>query len=177
MPAVTGACPLSGEPAGADHRRLATRALALLALIAVPVCAVAALVAGRPGVIGAVFGLGFVALLFAAASASLAWAVDHAPGAALGILLGGAVTRLAVYAVTLSGLSTVTWVHRPSLAIATGIGAALTLAAELVWLARTPRLFHVDAEAARPTAVVHPSPHAHGASTPRTVHHTGSRSL
>lgn len=168
---------MSTESTGADHRRLALRALVLLVVLAVPTSLAAWLVAGVPGVLGALIGLGFVALLFSAASASLAFAVDHVPHAATGVLLTGALCRLAIYAVALGEMSKVDWVHRPSLAIATAVGATITLAAELRWLARSPRLFHVDAAAARPTAHVHPTPHAVGASASDAAHHTGSRSL
>jgi hypothetical protein len=169
---------VSAESTGADHRRLARRATLLLAGLAVPTALVAWLVAGVPGVLGALIGLGFVALLFGAASASLAWAVDHAPDAAVAVLAGGAFVRLALYAAVLSGLARVDWVHPPSLAIATAVGATITLVAELRWLARTPRLFHVDASAARPIGTdAHPTPHATGADAPDAAHHTGSRSL
>lgn len=169
---------MSADSPGADHRRLAVRALVLLAALAVPTTVVAWLAAGTPGILGALIGLAFVALLFSAASASLAWAADHAPNAAVAVLAGGTFLRLALYAAVLSGLSRVDWVHPPSLAIATAVGAAITLAAELRWLARTPRLFHVDASAARPIGTdAHPTPHAVGADAPDAAHHTGSRSL
>lgn len=175
--AVKGATVVAPESVGADHLRLAVRALQLLVALAVPVSLVTWLVAGVPGILGALIGLGFVALLFSAASASLAWAVDHAPNAAVAVLAGGAFVRLALYAAVLAGLSRVDWVHPPSLAIATAVGATLTLAAELRWLARSPRLFHLDATAARPTATAHPSPYAIGATASDAAHHTGSRSL
>lgn len=170
---------MSADPTGADHRRLALRALVLLGVLAVPTSVVAWLVADGAGVLGALIGIGFVALLFSAASASLAWAVDHAPDAAVAVLAGGAFVRLALYAAVLVGLSRVDWVHPPSLAIATAVAATITLAAEMRWLARSPRLFHVDAAAARPTTADddHPTTHAVGATVSDAAHHTGSRSL
>lgn len=139
------------DPTSVHHRRLATRALTLLAGLAVPTAVVAGVLAGAPGVVGALVGVGFVALLFGAASASLAWALDHAPNLAVAVLAAGTFVRLAIYAAVLVALSGVSWVHPPSLAIATGVATALTLAAELVWLARSPELFHLDVGPA-PTA-------------------------
>jgi hypothetical protein len=168
---------LRAEQTSRDHLRLAKRALGLLAVLAVPTAVVAWLFAGTPGVVGALIGVGFVALLFGAASASLAWAVANAPSLAVGVLAAGAFARLAIYAAALTALTGATWLHRPSLALATGVATAVTLVAELIWLARTPSLFHVDAEAARPTAHVHPSPVAVGATTPDAAPQNGSRSL
>jgi hypothetical protein len=163
---------LSADRTSADHRRLARRALTLLVALAVPIAAVAGAVAGTPGVVGALIGVGFVALLFGAASTSLAWAVDNAPNLAVVVLGVGTFVRLAIYAAVLVVLADVAWVHPPSLAIATGVATACTLAAELVWLARTPQLFHVDAG---------PSPSATepvGPNLPCSEHvTTGSRSL
>ncbi|MEX1178332.1 MAG: hypothetical protein WEB09_07705 [Nitriliruptor sp.] len=173
---------MAADRNSADHRRLAGRALLLLAGLAVPTAVVAGLVAGVAGVVGALIGLGFVALLFGAASLSLAWAVEHAPSMTLVVLAAGTFTRLATYAAVLDALSDVTWVHPPSLALATGVATALTLAAELVWLARTPQLFHVDldVDAPRPAAVPHEtttsSEHVPAGTDPEPVP-TGSRSL
>jgi hypothetical protein len=168
---------LRADQTSRDHLRLAKRASGLLVVLAVPTAAVAWSFAGAPGIVGALIGVGFVALLFGASSASLAWAVRNAPGLAVGVLAAGAFARLAIYAAALTALTGATWLHRPSLALSTGVATAVTLVAELIWLARTPSLFHVDAEAARPPAHAHPSPVAVGASTPDAAPQNGSRSL
>lgn len=127
----------------------------LLVVLAVPSAVVAGLVAGTPGVVGSLIGIAFVALLFVAASLSLAWAVQHAPTLTLAVLAAGTFARLATYAAVLVALGDVAWVHPQSLAASTGVATAVTLAAELVWLARTPQLFHIETDASRPAATSH----------------------
>lgn len=160
--AAAGAPPRSGgsRPAevpapGADERRLATGAALTLALLAVPVCAVAWIVAGAAGALSALIGLGFVLVLFGASAALLAVVAARQDGAGIGILAVGAALRLPLYVGVLAALSDVAWVHGRSLAAATAIAIAVTLAAELRLLARSPRLFWVDAAAARPPAFRH----------------------
>ena len=171
---------MRADQVSADHRRLATRATLLLAALAVPTSVVAGLVAGTPGVIGSLIGIAFVALLFGAASLSLAWAVQHAPAMTLAVLAAGTFARLATYAAVLVALGDVAWVHPPSLAASTGVATALTLSAELIWLARTPQLFHIETDAPRPAA---PSNEINTGSEPvppgTGLEHaaTGSRSL
>lgn len=143
------------DPSGSQLRGLAGRTLVLLSLLAVPLVVVATWQLGWHAGASALTGVGFVLVLFGASALSLAWVSDRRPGTALAVLLGGALGRLALYAATLGALGTLTWVHRPTLAVATGVAVAVTLAAELRWLSRTPSLFWVDAEACRPTAVSH----------------------
>ncbi|MEX1162046.1 MAG: hypothetical protein WEB03_00550 [Nitriliruptor sp.] len=168
---------MRSDTASGDHLRLAKRASGLLVVLTVPIVVAAGLYASVSGVVGSLVGVSFVALLFGASSASLVWAIDHAPGLAVAVMAGGAFARLAIYAAVLVSLSHATWLHRPSLAMATVVATTVMLAAEMVWIARTPRLFHVDAGAARPTAHAHPSPLASGAPTPDAMPQNGSRSL
>ena len=138
---------------GRDERRLATGALTALAVLAVPMIAGAALYAGAPGVVGVATGLGLVALLFGGAAALLSLVVDRRPTTALAVMVMGVLVRLLAYAAVLTALDGTGWVHRPSLAAATGLGIALTLAYELRLLATMPRLFWIDADTDRPRAV------------------------
>jgi hypothetical protein len=124
-------------------------------MLVVPVSGVAWLLTGPTGAISALIGLGFVALLFGASALLLVWSVGRSAGSALGILLGGLFARLVLYAAALAGLSQLSWVHRPSLALATAAAFVVTLAYELVTLARSPQLFWIDADAGRPDAVGH----------------------
>ena len=150
-----GPQPADVPPPGASERRLATGALATLALLAVPVAGVAWAFAGPGAALSALIGLGFVLVLFGASAALLAVVAARDAGAGIGILVAGAALRLPLYVGVLLALSNVSWVHGRSLAAATGIAFAVTLAAELRLLARSPRLFWVDAEAARPRAFRH----------------------
>jgi hypothetical protein len=138
---------------GSDEWRLAVGALRALALAAIPVVGGAALYAGRPGVAGAGAGLALVALLFAGAAALLALVAHRGPTTALTVLVMGLGVRLLAYVAVLTALDAQGWVHRPSLAAATGLGIAITLAHELRLLARMPRLFWIDADTDRPRAV------------------------
>lgn len=137
------------------HAALAIRTLAVLALLAVPTALLAWSLAGPAAAVSALIGLGFVAVLFGASVLLLAWSVGRSAGSALGLLLGGAYTRLVFYAAALAGLSQLSWVHRPSLALATGAAFVVTLAYELVTLSRTPQLFWIDADAGQPDPVGH----------------------
>lgn len=138
---------------GRDERRLASRALWALAALAVPAAVAAGVVAGASGVAGVLVGLGLVALLFAGAAWLLSLVVGARPTTALTVMVMGVGARLLAYVAVLTGLDATGWVHRPSLAAATGLGIALTLAVELRLLAATPRLFWIDADTDRPRAV------------------------
>ena len=140
------------EPTGAEERLLARGALRVLGLLAVPVAGIAGTVGGWPAMVSALIGLGFVLVLFGGSALLLAWAADRAPSTALGLLLAGVWGRLILYFAVLSALAPLSWVHQGSLAAAAGVAVAVTLAYELRLLARTPRLFWVDAEAGRPSA-------------------------
>ncbi|MFO7779691.1 MAG: hypothetical protein R6V28_15190 [Nitriliruptoraceae bacterium] len=140
------------EASGSDERRLLWVAVGTLAALAAPIAAVAWLLAGPNGALSAMIGLGLVLLLFGASAAALAWVAANRGGAGIGVLAGGALLRLPLYLLVLFALSGVSWVHGRSLAAATAIAVAVTLGTELRMLARTPRLFWVDAAAARSTA-------------------------
>jgi hypothetical protein len=141
------------DATGADERLLARGALSVLAVLALPAAATAAVVGGLPAAASALIGLGFVLVLFGASALLLSWVAGRRPSTALAVLVGGVAGRLVLYAATLSALTQVAWIHRPSLALATGAAVAVTLAYELRVLSRTPRLFWVDAGAPRPSAL------------------------
>ena len=145
--------PLTEPAPGAAERRLLWTAVRTLALLAPIVAGIAWWSVGPAGAASAIIGLGFVLLLFGASAALLVYLAARDAGAGIGVLAGGAVLRLPLYVVILMGLSTVPWIHGRSLAAATAVAIAVTLAAELRMLANTPRLFWVDATAARPSAL------------------------
>lgn len=139
-------------PSGSDERRLVRVAVGTVGVLAAPVAGTAWLLAGPGAALSAVIGLGLVLLLFGASAAALVWVAARRGGAGIGVLAGGALLRLPLYLLVLFGLSGVSWVHGRSLAAATAVAVAVTLGTELRMLARTPRLFWVDAAAGRPTA-------------------------
>jgi len=147
------------EHPAVDERRLAFGALKILAVLAPPVLGAAYYLVGWAGAISALVGLSFVLVLFGASAAILAW-VSARPGASsdattgngVGLMVLGATIRLPLYIVALVLLERVPWIHGRSLAAATGIAVAVTLAYELRLMAKMPRLFWVEPSAGRPTA-------------------------
>lgn len=142
---------------GRGELRLAGRAVLLLSLLAVPVAAVAAVVQGRDGALGAVAGLALVAVLFGVSGAAQGLASRRGPSAVLAVAAIGLGLRLALYLAVLQLLADVAALHRPSLAIATALGFVVTLFYEMRLISRTPELFWVelgdsDRRAARPRA-------------------------
>ena len=135
-----------------DERRLAVGAALTLAALLPPTLVVAGLLAGLPGIAGAAVGLALVGLLFVTAAALLAVVATRWPTGGLGVLVAGAAVRVGIYVVVLDLLGDVAWLDATSLAIATAIAIAVTLAAELRLLVRLPRLFFIDADAARSPA-------------------------
>lgn len=146
---------MNAERADAHERQLAGRTLLWLAMLAVPVAGLAWLLSGPRGAVSALIGLGFVTVLFGVSAWLLVWTVGRSAGSALRILLVGVYARLVLYAAALVGLSQLSWVHRPSLALATAAAFVATLAYELVTLTRSPQLFWIDADAGRPDTVGH----------------------
>ncbi|MEX0831963.1 MAG: hypothetical protein WD358_03330 [Nitriliruptoraceae bacterium] len=133
-----------GDPRGAV-RSLLVGTVVTLSVTATIVAVVAGFVAGTAGVVGALIGVGLVLVLFAGSAGLLLITVSRNPSMALAVLVGGAFVRLAVYGSTLVALARVEGIHRPSLAIATGVAIAIALVQEMRALARTPRLYWVDA--------------------------------
>jgi hypothetical protein len=153
---TTAALP-SGPALGRGELRLAGRAVLVLCLLAVPVAAVAAAMQGRDGALGAVAGLGLVAVLFGASGAAQGLAARRGQSAVLAVAAIGLGVRLALYLVVLQLLAQVAALHRPSLAIATALGFVVTLFYEMRLISRTPELFWVelgdsDRRAAHPRA-------------------------
>lgn len=132
---------------GADERRLVAGAATVLALLVVPVVVVAAWTVGWQGAISAVLGLGFVLVMFGGSALLLVRAAQRRDNG-VGVLVLGALVRLPLYLVCLAALNQVSWVHGRSLALATAVAVAVTLAYELRLIARSPRMFWIDPEAA-----------------------------
>lgn len=143
----------------AAERRLVRGAVVTIALLALPVSAVAWAVVGPAGAVSALIGLGLVLVLFGASAAALVYAASRTKGAGIGVLVGGAALRLPLYLVVLLALSRVPWVHGRSLAAATAVAVAVTLATELRLLSSSPQLFWID---------VAPAPSARLAHDPRS---------
>jgi hypothetical protein len=139
------------EP-GSDERRLARGAVVTLALLSIPTAGIAYLVAGWPGAVSALLGIGLVLVLFGG-SALLLVKLARQRAAGVGPLVLGAMIRLPFYVLALALLTRLDWVHGRSLAAATGLAVAVTLAVELRLMSRMPRLFWIDPSARPSTAV------------------------
>ena len=144
------------EPApGTAERRLVRGAVVTIAVLAAPVSAIAWAVAGPSGALSALIGLGLVLVLFGASAAALVHVAARGKGAGIGVLVGGAALRLPLYLVVLLALSTVPWVHGRSLAAATAVAIAVTLATELRLLSSSPQLFWIDVATAPSARLAH----------------------
>lgn len=134
------------------ERHLGNAALGFLAVLAVPVAAVAASRAGLAGAVGAVAGVGLVGILFGAAGAMQAWAAGRGLVTLARMTWAGVGLRLVAYATALALLGRIEWLHRPSLAIATGVAFTATLGFEIWLIGRTPSYYWVRVPAAHPGA-------------------------
>lgn len=143
-------------PASGGAAALAARTWLLLAALGVLAAGTAGLSVGRDGAVSATVGVGLVAILFGVSVVLLRWTAAR-PQAALGVLLAGLGVRVVTYLLVLDAASGAAWLHGASLALATVAAFAITLVAELVWLARTPQLFLID-----------PAPRPRGESLDRT---------
>jgi len=133
--------------------RIAGSALRFLALIAVPVLAVAWLAAGPRGLNGALVGVGVVAGMFAIAAGLTALAAPHGTSALFTAILGGYALRLGIYAALMVWLRPVEAIDGPSLAISAAVVLMATLAYESWHLMRTPQLFWIDPAASAPERI------------------------
>ena len=135
---------------------LARSAVGFLLVLGAPIIAVAGLLQGANGAASAAVGAAVVMGMFVMAGALMSYAARISPAALMAAVLGGYIVRLVIYAGLIVLLRPVTWLHGPSLAIAT----AVLLVAVLVWevrvVSRTPSTLWVDARAGRsaPAAVV-----------------------
>lgn len=143
---------MSGE-SEREERRLVLGALQALSVLALPMAGAGAVAAGTAGAVSALTGLGLVALLFAGGAGLLVLVVDRRPTTAIGVMVMGIPARLLAYAAVLGALAGSGWVHPASLAAATGLSVAVTLAFELRLLATMPRLFWIEPDTERPRAV------------------------
>ena len=135
---------MSADPTRDGAWRLARRIWALLAVLAAFAATTGHLVAGPDAALSAAIGVGLSAVLFGVSVLVLLWVVARPGDAALGILIGGLGVRLAAYLIILDATASTPWMHREALAIGVATSLTVTLAAELVWLARTPQLFMID---------------------------------
>lgn len=131
------------------ERTLGVAAAKFLALLAVPVIAGAAVVAGRGGALGAAAGLLLVLGLFGLSGLALGALRAPGPSLVVGVSLVALGARVVGYFLALTALATVEGLHRPSLAAATAIAVVATQAHELWMVDRTPAFFRVDAAAGR----------------------------
>lgn len=135
---------MSADPTRAGAWQLARRTWALLAVLAAFAATTGQLLIGSDAAVSAAIGVGLSAVLFGLSVLVLLWVVSRPTDAALGILIGGLGVRLAAYLIILDATASSTWMHREALAIGVATSLAVTLAAELVWLARSPQLFMLD---------------------------------
>jgi hypothetical protein len=135
-----------------DERRPVIVAFLASLAASVPTAAIAGMVAGLPGVLGALVGASLVLVLFGAGAAMMMWAGRRGQSTMAMVAAGGVAGRLVLYAAVLMALDGTELVHRPSLAVATAVTLVITLGGELAVLARTPSLFRLVVPDGAPTA-------------------------
>ena len=119
------------EPVDQVERQLARHLAARAALIAPVVVAVAWLVRGGDGALGAAIGVAVVALNFLAAAALASYAAPLGPGAIASAAMGGYVLRLGIVFVVLLALRDVDAVDMASLVITIAFAHLALLAVEV----------------------------------------------
>lgn len=138
------------DPTRTSAWRLATRTWGLLGVLAAVAATVGWMIAGAPAALSAVVGVALTAVLFGLSVLLLVWVTSRPSDASLGLLVGGLGLRLAAYLLILDAASSAAWFHREALAITVATALVITLTAEMIWLARSPQLFVIHPEAARP---------------------------
>lgn len=142
------------DPVLAGTVRLAVRTWTLLAALALVALVVGWSVGDAAAAASAVAGVGLSALLFGLSVSLLWWSTTRGSrDSVIGVFVGGFGARLAAYPVILAQLAQTSWLHAEALAVGVGASLVITLTAELLWLERSPQLFHVDPEAGRSTTL------------------------
>lgn len=120
---------------------LAWRGTAFAVAASVPTVAAAALLRGRPGLLGAALAAGLVVGLFALNAVAVSCVARLSPARLPAVSLAGAVVRMVAYAVLLTALAGVDGIDRLTTVIATCVLLAATLVYELRATARTPGFY------------------------------------
>lgn len=114
---------------------------------AIPIVAGAALLRGRPGLVGAAVGAGLVIGLFVVTGALLACVVRRSPATLPAVSLVGALLRMIAYGVLLTALAGVDGIDRASTAVTTCLLLIVTLAYEVRFAATTPGFYWLHSPA------------------------------
>lgn len=129
-----------------DHRpeqAMGVAAAKLLAVLSVPLVGGSWMAAGSGGALGAGAGVVLVLALFGLTGLLIAPLRVIRPAVVVGLSLAGVGLRVAGYAAALAWLSSVDGLHRASLAMATAVAFAATLAYEVRVITTTPGFFWV----------------------------------
>lgn len=144
----------SAEPS--QRRRQPEAALARAGALAtlgltVPAAGVAWMVAGLPGLRGALLAGALVLVLHAGSGVVSVCVARWRPGSLRGVSFAGFALRLVVYTVALAAAGRGSLVDRASLLVATGLLLAVTLLYEGRYASTRPGFFWVDADATERT--------------------------
>ena len=156
--ALSKATPQPARPTDPVELRLARSAALLLLALSIPTIAVAWLLAGTGGALGATIGAAVVIGMFLMTGSMMSWAARISPTAMLAAALGGYLLRLMIYAGLIVLLRPVEAIHDASLAISAAVLLVIALAWEVRLVSRQPSLFWVDPKA--------PTPRSAGAQAP-----------
>jgi len=131
----------------APELRIAGSAMRAVLVLAVPCLALATVLAGPRGLLGAGIGAAVVLGMFAISAALSALAAPHGPSAMLLATVGGFALRLVIYAILIVVLDPVEAIHGPSLAVSAAVLLVGTLAWEVRHVSRTPGFWWVHTAA------------------------------
>lgn len=136
----------AGTPveSGTVEWRLARAAAAAVLVVSAPTIAVAALVAGRPGAIGAAIAAAVVLGMFVLSGGLVAFGARFGPNGIFAATLGGFFLRLVLYAALIVMLSPLPGIDGPSLAVSAAVLLVTSLAWEVRYVMRTPEFFWLD---------------------------------
>lgn len=131
----------------APELRIAGSAMRAVLVLAVPCLALATVLAGPQGLLGAGVGTAVVLGMFGISAALSALAAPHGPSAMLLATVGGFALRLVIYAILIVVLDPVEAIHGPSLAVSAAVLLVGTLAWEVRHVSRTPGFWWVHTTA------------------------------
>jgi hypothetical protein len=135
------------QRAQAPELALAVRGTVCGAIAGLPVVALATVLRGRPGLLGATLGAGLVIGLFAMTGVLLACVVRRSPATLPAVSLVGALIRMIAYGALLTALAGVDDIDRASLVLATCLLLIVTMVYEVRFVTTTPGFYWLHAAA------------------------------
>ncbi|WP_230402339.1 hypothetical protein [Sanguibacter suaedae] len=110
--------------------------LLLLAVVSVVGVGVGALVAGTPGVWGALLGVAITLLFSGTTILSMVWTADRSPSTTMAVVLGAWIAKMAVLVVVLATVGQMDFFHRVVFAVVVLVGVVGSAALDMYCVVR-----------------------------------------